>query len=311
MSMKLPLTRLGVWKSGLALLLLPTLGWAQAQAPAPAAAGKSCIWFVKGEKATVYLAGSIHLLRANDLPIPADYDKVYADSKQLFFEIDPEEMASAASQMKMMTLSMLPDGKSVDKVISKETYAKLEAYMDSRDLGILSAAFLNMKPAMLSVMISSLEMMRLGAQPQFGVETIFSKKAKTDAKPVEGLETVEFQLGMFDKLSPEMQENFLKMTLDQVEELPKMLETLIDCWKKGEDVKLGALLNEEFDGHDDLHNTMLTDRNKNWLPVVEKQLASPDGNTLFIVGAGHLIGEGSVVDLLQKKGHKVERYIAP
>ncbi len=271
-----------------------------------AAQEKAAIWKVEGAASTVYLAGSVHLLRQQDHPLPQAYNTVYDDSERIYFEVDLAEMESMANKMKMIRMSMIPNGGLVEDLISEETYAALETYIaENEQLSGMAKMLKRMTPGMLSLTIASVEAMKIGAIPDLGVEKVFDTKARADKKPVAGLETVEFQMGLFNNLSDEEQDNLLKMTLQQVKETPEMLDGLIETWKSGDTKALDELLNKYFNEEENvaLTKAVLYDRNASWIPAIEKELKQP-GNAMFIVGAGHLVGKKSVIEMLQAKGHK-------
>lgn len=269
---------------------------------------KATIWKLEGDQSTVYLAGSVHLLREQDHPLPAAYDAVYSDSEKIYFEVDMAEMDSIQAKMKMMQMSMIPDGGTIQDIVSEVTYAEFQTYLKANgaDQGAGAMMFERLTPGMLAMTITSLEAMKIGALPDLGVEKIFDTKARQDGKPVVGLETVEFQIGLFNNLTKEEQDDLLKMTLLQVEETPVMLDSLIETWKTGDAEALDRLLNRYLDGEKNatLSKILLEDRNANWIPVIEKELATP-GNAMFIVGAGHLVGTVSVIEMLRKKGYEL------
>lgn len=275
--------------------------------PAATAEDKATIWKLEGEGSTVYLAGSVHLLRQQDHPLPAAYDRVYEDSERIYFEVDMAEMESMATKMKIMTMSMIPDGGTIKDIVSEETYAELKSYVDEggEQLGPMAAVFERLTPGMLAMTITSLEAMKIGAIPDLGVEKVYDTKARQDGKGIKGLETTEFQIGLFNNLSEEEQDSLLKMTLLQVEETPKVLDDMINTWKSGDAEGLDNLLNKYFDDQENatLTKVLLHDRNADWIGPIEEELKAP-GNAMFIVGAGHLVGKKSVIEMLEEKGYR-------
>jgi uncharacterized protein YbaP (TraB family) len=157
---------------------------------------------------------------------------------------------------------------------------------------------------MLAMTITSTEAMRIGAQPQFGVEAVFDEKARADGKSIRGLETLEFQIKLFNNMSRVEQDRLLEMTLEEVEDTPSVLSNMISAWRAGDGPKLQEELNRHFQAEDEpLMKRLLYDRNASWIPVIEDVLKAKE-NTLIIVGAGHLVGPRSVITLLETKGYK-------
>jgi len=264
----------------------------------------SCVWKLEGAGGTtVYLAGSVHLLRQKDHPLPGTYDQVYEDSERIYFEVDMSEMESPENAMKMLQMSMLPDGKTLEDVLSADTYSRLNAYLSKGGMAG-NPMLTRLNPGMMGITISALEAMKIGAMPDLGVEKIYDTKAREDGKEIIGLETAEFQINMLKRVSDKDGDQFIAMTLDDIEDSPEKLGELIDAWKKGDAKTMDEMINEEFDPQDKLAQILLFERNANWIPAIEKELERTDGNAMIIVGAGHLVGKGSVLDMLAKKGIK-------
>ncbi|MEQ1842987.1 MAG: TraB/GumN family protein, partial [Verrucomicrobiales bacterium] len=131
------------------------------------------------------MAGSIHLLRGEDHPLPPVYEKAYQDANRVVFEIDLETTKSQEAQRHTVELGRLPDGESLDQWLSGETLADLRGYLKGR--GLAGAQVERLRPGMIAMTITSMEAMRIGALPQFGVESVFDAKARADGKPVAAL----------------------------------------------------------------------------------------------------------------------------
>ncbi len=270
-------------------------------------ADKSCVWKVSDADSTVYLAGSVHLLRKSDLPIPGAYARVYEDSEEVIFEVDMATMSDPLMVVKLQKLGMLPQGETLEDHLSEKTMTALRAYLKAS--GIPSVMMEKMKPGMLLITISSIEAMKLGASPEHGVETTLYKRCIEDGKPSSGLETLEYQLGRFNALTDEEVDKELAESLGKIDEMADMLDELIQAWKSGDTKRIDQILKEQMVEDSPIEKLLLTDRNKNWIPAIEKALAGKK-NTMFLVGAAHLIGENSVVAILQRKGLKVEQLSA-
>lgn len=266
-----------------------------------------CVWKVKDEDNTVYLAGSVHLLRESDYPVSPVYDEAYGDSEEIVMEIDMGEMMKPEGIMRMQQLGTYPEGDSLDQHLAPDTLERLRTYLDTHESGkMVALAMPRLKPGMIFMTISSLEAMRLQARPDLGLEMVYYQKAKEDGKPVTGLETMEFQMTRFDEMTDEEIEALILKTLDEIEEMADMINKIIAGWHEGDVEKLDQLLNMDAEEDARLRELLLTERNHNWIPPIEEAIKGGT-NTLFLVGAAHLIGEESVVDLLEKKGYEVTK----
>ncbi|MCB1076559.1 MAG: TraB/GumN family protein [Verrucomicrobiae bacterium] len=289
--------------------LLPGLTRAQKTATnASEPAREGCVWKVSDGDSTLYLAGSVHLLREEDHPVSPAYDQAYSDSDELIFEVDMGEMTSPEGIQKMQQLGLFPPDDSLDKHLKSETIEAIRKYLGNHQSGaMLAMALPRMKPGMVFLSISSLEAMKLNARPELGLELVYFQKSQADGKPSRGLETIEFQMNLFDQMSDQEIDELLARTLTDSNEMSKVLEELIAHWHAGDAEKLDELLNKEMEqGGEKLKKLLLTGRNEAWIPQIEKALKGSK-NTMVLVGAAHLVGKEGVIDLLRKKGYTVEK----
>ncbi len=274
------------------------------QAP-PVMAGdgeKSFLWRVEGDEATVYLLGSIHALKEDSYPLAPAIEDAFSDVRKLVFEVDLDELNSAAFQM--LAAGSLDGGKTLESVIGPEVWADFSAR--TRAAGWDPAMCRTMKPWMAAVTLTSFEMMSAGYLSTEGVDSYFTARAKEAGKERKALETVDFQVSLFADLTPEQSLTFLQYTLVDLETIVPQLDELTALWKAGEVEPVEELLVEGFEEFPDLYQKIVTDRNRNWMPEMERLLAGYQ-NTMVVVGSLHLVGEEGLVELLRKKGYTVEQ----
>jgi uncharacterized protein YbaP (TraB family) len=213
-------------------------------------------------------------------------------------------MDSPEAQMKMLQSGKAAEGEALKDVLSKETYAKLEAHLTESGLPI--AVFDPLRPWMVAVALITTEIIKLGYNPEEGVDKYFYGKVKKDKKEIVPLETLDFQLGLFTSLTKQEQDAMLRETLQEISNFKKDLQGIIDAWKTGDTQALQKLMLEAMRDYPQLHKKLLIDRNKQWVDKLQKLHAS--GKTVFVVvGAAHLVGKDSVVDLLNAKGLKARQ----
>ncbi len=272
-------------------------------AKTPAETPNGLVWKIEGGKVPVYLVGSFHLLRKQDLPPPATVDQAYADSEQLWFEVPPKDMEDPKTQFKMMSQAALPPDKSLKDVVKPATLAKVEAWEGDPAMKLVLS---RMKPWMVALTITMTEYQKMGADPAYGLEKTMEKRATKDKKTTDGFETADFQIGLFAKLTDEQQDEMLSQSFDELKSAKKMIDDMIKAWKVGDPEGLAKLMDEGFKDHPDLKKLLLTDRNASWVEPIENLLKG-DKKTMVMVGAGHLCGPESVVELLEKRGWKLQR----
>jgi uncharacterized protein YbaP (TraB family) len=263
--------------------------------------GKSIVWKVECEKHNVFIAGSVHLLREDDYPIPPTYYRAYQESEKIIFEIDTADMEGLEPAMKMQQLGSYQNGDTLANHLRSETLELLRNFLRERQLP--ETAFMTMKPGLLSLTLSSLEAMRMGARPDLGLDMRFGALAKEDSITTGGLETIETQLGIFDGFTDEECDELLRTTIESLATITESLDKMISAWHLGDIEGLDTILNSEFEDSEKLRQALLVNRNRNWIPEIERAIAG-DRNVMFMVGAGHLIGKDSVIELLEANGHK-------
>lgn len=289
--------------------LLTVLAWALICAPAdaqqaPKTQTKHCLWKVQGASNSVYLFGSIHFLKKDFYPLPKPIEDAYRQSDTAVFEVDFEEMKSPEAQVKMAREGKYPEGQTIRQHLPKETYDKLHARV-AETVGN-GSAFDSLKPWMVAVALLGIELQKLGFEPEQGVDLYFADKARKDKKQVMALETVDVQLALFSGLSRDEQDAMLSETLQEISKFEKIFTDVIQAWKIGDTQALDKFIVESMREHPKIHKKLLIDRNKQWADKLEKLLTGPK-DVFVVVGAAHLIGKDSVVDLLSKKRFKVQQ----
>ena len=263
---------------------------------------RHCLWKVQGTKAPVYLLGSFHLLKAEDWPLAAPLESAYTNARIAVFETDMAKMEEPETQMKVLAKSRLPAGETLKDQLSAETYGKFLECLKKMELP--EEMFTQFKPVFAAVMLSVLEIQKLGFDPNRGVDKHFYERARKDGKEIVGLETLDFQIGLITEYSKEEGELLMKSSLKELENIRQSFGELVKAWKSGDAAKLEKLLNEALNETPVIAKRLLADRNRNWVPKI-RELLRGDKPAVVIVGAGHLVGRESVVELLQKEGLKV------
>jgi uncharacterized protein YbaP (TraB family) len=162
------------------------------------------------------------------------------------------------------------------------------------------------EPWFLAITLLDQGLTKFGFTGQYGVEQYVLQHAQRGRKEIAGLETFEFQIGIFDSLSPSSQQAMLAQTLDELDEAETAMAEMAAAWRAGELEELGDELLEEFDDFPGLYETLVTKRNAVWAEALEQMLR--DGRRhLVVVGALHLVGDDSLIELLTARGHAVER----
>jgi uncharacterized protein len=273
--------------------------------PASLAAADPAAWRVTdGRGGELTLLGSMHVLRPTDYPLPPAIDSLVERTDLVVMEIDLDDIDAMAQQRTILQTAMLPQGTVLRDVVDEEVYRVVEQRV--RELGVDLAGLERFEPWFLAITVLDLGMRKIGFQAERGVEQYVLGRAQAAGKEVVGLETLEFQLGLFDALPAEQQQALLEQTLAELDEGAAVLGDMVVAWRDGELESLSAELLDEFDEFPGLYETLVTKRNSAWVPALEQMLAD-ERRHLVVVGALHLVGPGSVIEQLRSRGHAVER----
>ena len=293
-----------------AAALLLCLGAIPSCSPAPRAAAlpappsdptaPGLVWRVSGGNVPFFLAGSFHLLRPSDYPLPSPYEAAWRQITHLVLEIAPDDSARPETQLGLKSLITLPSG-TLQERLTPTTWQSLATWAQRTQTPL--ATLQTQPPWMAALSIAVARSRQLGFRSDQGLETHFAARLPSSGKTVEGLETVLGQMALFSHLPAPTQEALLRQSLAEADQLEEKTDRLIQAWRSGDAAALHATLLESFRDFPEIKKLLLDDRNAAWIPRLQALLQG-DRPTLVLVGAGHLCGPGSLIDLLQAKGYR-------
>jgi uncharacterized protein YbaP (TraB family) len=278
--------------------------WTVANAHAQQTAKKDFLWSLKTDKATIYLLGSVHLLKSDSYPIDKNIEAAYRNSKKVVFETDIGGMNAPAVREKMTVHALYPEGQTLQKNISLKTYRLLEKKVI--EVGLSMDQLNRLRPWMCALTLVLLELQKMGFDPNYGIDRYFFNKAQQDKKEKVFLESIDYQINLFAEMNAQEEESFLQQMLKDLEVVETMFADIVSAWENGDAEQLGSILTISFKDHPDMYNRFLAQRNKAWIKKIEGLMAYGD-NALVIVGAGHLVGPDNLLQLLKDKGYTVEQ----
>jgi hypothetical protein len=262
------------------------------------------MWQTEGQHNRIYILGSIHLLRASDYPIPPAIYSAYDDAETLIMELDMDDMDPLQTAAIVMELGMIKDGGTLEDKLGRTHYAKAVGLAD--ELEIPLAMMAGSKPWLAAVTVETMILTRVGFDPSYGIEMHLTTRAVKDNKTVIGLETTRQQIEMLDGLSPRAQREMLMQTLTDGGQVEALLDEIIDAWRKGDIDYMEETLLSDMEGYRELYETIVVDRNKNWVRQIDA-LLDDDDDYLIVVGTMHLVGKDGVPELLRKRGLQVRQ----
>lgn len=254
----------------------------------------SLLWKVEGKEIeTSYLFGTIHLVSQSDFELKQRVIDALENSETLVLEID---MSDPAAQGKIMQKAPMKGGATLDKLLDQETLGKLDKMLQE-SIGA-SAAFMNgWKPFVVSTFLIG----RLIDGSPASFEASLAQAAKRREMPVLAFETVEEQMALFDEVSYESQAASLAEMVNDEAKMKKLFAEMVKLYRAEKVNELYALLGEHME--DEEEQVLVKDRNERWVPLFGEM--AEDSRLFVAVGAGHLPGEGGLVNLLREAGYKV------
>ncbi|MCK5801257.1 MAG: TraB/GumN family protein [Lentisphaeria bacterium] len=266
-------------------------------------------WMVEGVGgARVYLLGSLHFGTGDMYPLPPPIIAAYRASETVVFETDLAVVESPAAAMRMVALGTYPQGESLADHVDAETLAALKKTLE--EMNLPESQFLRYRPWYAAMVLSVLGMQRAGLSPALGVDSRLHKRAVEDGKEIGWFESFEFQLKLFSGLEGKAGMALLRDSVEETGDIHDLAPRLVRLWQKGDSKGLVALVNEGFGSSPELKKKLLLDRNRAWVRKLRDYL-HVGGKTFVVVGAGHLAGDGGVVQLLREGGLRVTRPLMP
>ncbi len=304
---------LGLGLAG-AVAFQPTQAFAQAveAAPAPAAAARvvpqaegagPALWVVRDADSTLYLFGTVHVLRPTTAWGSARVDAAFDSADQIWFEIsNPDDQAALLPLIQQHGIS--PD-RPLSSLLTADEMTALNALAASA--GMPPGQVDVLRPWFAALVLSVAPSVRAGYDPQSGVETILKARADAAGKPIQGLETIDKQVAILAGMSEADQLAFLRSLLEAWEDATVELDRMVDAWATGDVALLEEIAVDEMRTESPvLYEALLVRRNIDWANQIQTMLEG--SGTIFIaVGAAHLAGDDSVQEILGDRGVTVTR----
>jgi uncharacterized protein YbaP (TraB family) len=258
------------------------------------------LWKIEGDDVkTSYLFGTIHMIEKEAYFFTDEMENALKATQELVLEIDLEDAMDLGSQIGLLQKALMRNDTTLKDLLTDDEYDSVKDHFEK--MGIPFFLFERVKPMFLTIFASE-DMFSGGGLNMDEVKSYeleLIEKAKLQNKPVDGLETVEYQMSIFDSIPYKAQAQMLVASLSFDEEGEGVMDTLIYYYKQQDLGKLDELLNSDPTTKE-YRRVLLDNRNANWIPIISQKIL--DKPTFFAVGAGHLGGESGVINLLMKKG---------
>ncbi|MCB0586506.1 MAG: TraB/GumN family protein [Phaeodactylibacter sp.] len=289
--------------------LLAIAAWAQPASSsryAPTAEENALLWEISGNelKQPSYLFGTIHMIGKEDFFLTDATKNSFNKAQQVAFEIDMEDMMDFTKLMPLMMKAFMANDTTLSDLLSKEDYKVVEEHFESVGLPLM---FLErIKPMFLSA-LGGEDMFSMGNGDDSQVvsyEMELMQMAQQHKLPIEGLETAEYQMSMFDSIPYKIQAEMLVESIRSEKTEDGQFAQMVELYKNQDLQGMQAMMKDEASGIGGYEDLLLVRRNRNWIPVMGKMMKAKP--TFFAVGAGHLGGDEGVVALLREAGYSVK-----
>lgn len=269
-------------------------------------AAKCFLWEARSESTTVYLLGSIHMMREDLYPLNRCYDEAYAKADTVVVElnllaVDPSEMGQ-----RMLSLGLFPQGETLADHLTPPTLKRLKEYLQSS--GIPYDKVAQMRPWLLGLTLTLQEAARHGYRSDMGIDLTYLTKAQ-GKKEILQLESLDSQLAALSGDSPLEQELMLAASLEDLPRLKQYMGEMVALWQRGDADGLYAMVIEPLQRYPSLTQSfrrLFDERNRAMSKKIEGYLTQKK-TYLVIVGGGHIGGKDGLVKLLQAKGYALRQ----
>ena len=264
------------------------------------------MWRLADDDSEIYLFGTFHLLPDGIVWDTPAFDAAMAATETTVTEADA---TSPEAQQQMVALvqqyGLNPEGVTLSSTLGPERAAQLQEV--SAKLGVPYAALEPYKPWLALVSLSTIAMQQLGFDPTKGVESVVMARATEEGDAIEHLETAEYQIKLLATLDEEEMLGNFDTTIEQFADFGTYVNKMLTAWQTGDiDTIADDFFGDMRKSSPKAFDAIIVVRNRNWAEEIDA-LMQAEGDYFIAVGAGHLAGDDSVVDMLQEKGYNVER----
>lgn len=266
---------------------------------------KALLWKISGKDLSEpsYLFGTIHIIPADQYFLPEGTLGAIGASKKIVFEIDMKDMNDIGKQMSLISQAFMSDDLTLKDLYTDEEYEIVKNHFEK--MGIPLFFMERMKPMLLTVFASGdIDPTDLQSGKAKSYEMEFYEMAQDSEKETGGLETIEYQMSVFDSIPYQEQAEMLLQTIEMGDEASGSMAEMVEIYRDQDIEGMQEMFKEEESGVEGHEDVLLTNRNKNWIPIMENTMK--EGTIFFAVGAGHLGGAEGVIHLLREAGYKLD-----
>jgi uncharacterized protein YbaP (TraB family) len=264
------------------------------------------VWTIERDGQTGWLMGSLHPLTPDAYPLPPSMEAAFQSAQVLVQEADPDELKTPESAAELMRRAFYPAGDTLEAHVSAATYRTIVDR--ATKVGLPLEMLPRMRPWMVAVTLAAVEMQRSGFDPALGLDKHFRDRALGLGMPVQLLEKALDQISMLESLGPTLQDALVVETLEGASTEALQARALMAAWKAGDPNAIERILVDGMKDAPEVHRVLFVERNNRWVPKIEACLVK--ARCLVVVGAGHLVGQDGLIELLRRRGYRVEQAVS-
>ncbi len=263
---------------------------------------QSPVWMIEKDDSLMFIGGTIHILTAQDYPLPEAFEKGYRQSQRVIFETDLNKMESPEFQQYILAELSYSDGRNLKQVLREDTYLSVSDFFSERGMSMSSID--NFKPGMVATLMTVVELQRLGIDG-IGVDAHFNQRVNQDQKASGQLESVEAQVAFIANMGADNPDEMLAYNLADIKQLPELWQSMQKAWRSGNlaalDEVAASPLRTDFP---EVYQALLVDRNNAWMPQIVAWSKTVEVE-FVLVGVLHLVGNEGLLTQLSRRGYKI------
>ncbi len=263
---------------------------------------QSPVWMIEKDDSLMFIGGTIHILTAQDYPLPDAFEKAYRQSQRVIFETDLNKMESPEFQQYILAELSYSDGRNLKQVLREDTYLSVSDFFSERGMSMSSID--NFKPGMVATLMTVVELQRLGIDG-IGVDAHFNQRVNQDQKASGQLESVEAQVAFIANMGADNPDEMLAYNLADIKQLPELWQSMQKAWRSGNlaalDEVAASPLRNDFP---EVYQALLVDRNNAWMPQIVAWSKTVEVE-FVLVGVLHLVGNEGLLTQLSRRGYKI------
>lgn len=267
---------------------------------------KHFLWSLESPQGRpAYILGSIHLAYSGLYPLDVEIMNAFGEAEALVVEINTEDMDLGTMQRFILEHGLARDARPLPERLTPRTRQALESS------GLYGLHLASMAPWLAALTIQVEVMERNGFRAEYGLDKFFIDEAKRRRLRILELESLEDQMGMLVSMSPEVADLFLLSSLLEMDELPRTMRTFLETWQRGDVAGFGRAFFDEYEKYPELVpvlDIIIFRRNRDMAAKIDRLAAAEAGPLFIVIGAGHLVGEGSVLDELAGRGWRARQH---